>query len=306
LVVFFRFLRGKKKTIPDFRAIDVHTLLKFIYEEKSRNAAPGSINRRLNTVDVLYRHCYGVLIPGTKSSALDPHKMRSRRYLAMDAKIGAFPIYAKQSRSLRVKMAHQLIDTLEPDEVNAFLSTLKTDRDRAIVTLMLVCGLRSMEVVGLSLDHVNFLSLTLKILGKGNKERIIPLPKAVADVLEKYIEVERPVRRGFEHDRTVFLTMKGPKRGMPMSLEGLRALFRYKRTVSGVRHANPHRFRHTFGRNMASGGMSLPTLQRMLGHSDHRTTIRYINLTIQDVTEEFERASESLKALYETGRGESV
>lgn len=306
LVIFFRYFRGKKRSVPDFKRVDVNTLIGFIHEEKSRLAAPASINRRLNTIDVLYRHCFGCAIPGTHSLTMSPDKMRRQRYLTMDSTLGVFPVYAKNHRALRMKVPHELIRTLEPDEVKTFLATMKTHRDRAILALMLVCGLRSAEVLSLKRDDINSLARTIRIWGKGNKERIVPLPEAVGELLERYIKTERPIRRGFEQETAVFLTLKGAKRGMPMCLEGLRGLFRYKRTISGIHHANPHRFRHTFGRNMAAAGMSLAALQRILGHSDHRTTIRYINLVIQDVFEDFEKASENAKVLDDFNCGQST
>ncbi len=296
LVIFFRFLKGKKKSMPSFSAVDIKTLIDFIHQEKARAAAPASINRRLNTVDILYRHCYNKLIPGTLAPEGDPSKYRRRRYLAMDATLGIFPVYAKPGRTFRVRMPHRLVKALEPHEVNAFFETIKTHRDRAIVTLMLVCGLRCMEALEIKLCDLNTLSQTLKVRGKGKKERVVPLPPKVLSIIEKYLECERPMRPKFSNDNegTLFLVQKGPRRGMPMSLEGLRSVFRYKRAASGIHHANPHRFRHTFGRNMAAAGMTLPALQTLLGHSDHRTTIKYINLTLADVYADFEKAQANL------------
>jgi site-specific recombinase XerD len=295
LVVFFRFFTGKKSKIPPLSSVNFEVLIKFIHQEKSRNAAPASINRRLNTVDILYRHCFNKLIPGTDSRVNDPTRFRHKRYLTLDAKLGIFPIHAKPGRTFRVRMPHRLVKALEPNEVNAFFETLKSNRDRAIVTLMLVCGLRCAEVLALDIVDVDSLSGQLKVCGKGNKERMVPLPEQVWRIIEKYIETERPVR---SKDEAVFLVQKGPRRGMRMSLEGLRSVFRYKRAASGIQHANAHRFRHTFGRNMAAAGVSLPTLQKLLGHADHRTTIKYINLTLQDVFQDFEKAHANIKNLY--------
>ena len=299
LVIFFRFYQGKKHALPPLSKIDFKTLINFIHQEKGRNAAPASINRRLNTVDILYRHCFNKLIPGTTAPDFDPTKFRRKRYLTLDAKLGIFPIHAKPGRTFRVRMPHRLIKALEPIEVNAFFDTLLSARDRAIVALMLVCGLRCMEVLAINLSVLNTLSPMIKIRGKGNKERILPLPSGVLTLVEKYMETERPVRTD---DEALFLVQKGPRRGQRMTVEGLRSIFRYKRAASGVRHANAHRFRHTFGRNMAMAGVSLPALQKLLGHSDHRTTLKYINLTLADVHEDFERAQSNLKDLY----GESV
>jgi len=72
LVIFFRFFKGKKKTVPALSKIEFKTLIDFIHQEKGRNAAPASINRRLNTIDILYRHCFNKLIPGTTAPTADP------------------------------------------------------------------------------------------------------------------------------------------------------------------------------------------------------------------------------------------
>lgn len=298
LVIFFRFAKGRKKTVPPLNRVDFKMLIDFIHQEKGRNAAPGSINRRLNTIDILYRYCFNKLIPGTTAPA-DPTRMRSKRYITMDHTLGIFPIHSKPGRTFRVRMPHRLVTALEPHEVNAFFESIKSNRDRAIVTLMLVCGLRCMEVLGINLSDLNTLSQTLRVRGKGDKERVLPIPPNVLAIVEKYLETERPVRT---KEEAVFLVQKGPRRGMRMTLEGLRGIFRYTRAASGITHANAHRFRHTFGRNMAAAGMSLPALQRLLGHSDHRTTLKYINLTLQDVHTDFEKAQSQIKDLY----GESI
>lgn len=298
LVIFFRFFKGKKAQVPSLSRLDFKTLIDFIHMEKSRNPAPASINRRLNSVDILYRHCFNKLIPGTQAPA-DPTRFRRKRYLTLDPKLGIFPIHAKPGRTFRVRMPHRLVKALEPHEVNAFFATIKTDRDRAIVMLMLVCGLRCMEVLELNISDINTLSQTLKIRGKGNKERVVTLPEGVLNCIDKYMETERPVRT---KEEAIFLVQKGPRRGMRMTLEGLRGVFRYHRAASGITHANAHRFRHTCGRNMAAAGMSLPALQKLFGHSDHRTTIKYINLTLQDVHADFEKAFVHIKDIY----GESV
>ena len=75
-----------------------------------------------------------------------------------------------------------------------------------------------------------------------------------------------------------------------MTAAGLRALFRYHRRRSGIENANPHRFRHTFAVDMVREGMPLAVLKRLLGHSSIEMTMRYVNLSAEDVRQEFERA----------------
>jgi site-specific recombinase XerD len=82
-----------------------------------------------------------------------------------------------------------------------------------------------------------------------------------------------------------------------MTPAGLRSLFRHHRSTSGVPQANPHRFRHTFGSDMIRAGVSLPALQRLMGHVYIHTTLLYIQLTPQDVFAEYARAVERIARL---------
>ena len=75
-----------------------------------------------------------------------------------------------------------------------------------------------------------------------------------------------------------------------MTPEGLRELFRYHRRRAGVAKANPHRFRHTFAVDMIREGMQLPVLMRLLGHTSLEMTMRYVNLSAEDVRDQFEKA----------------
>jgi site-specific recombinase XerD len=75
-----------------------------------------------------------------------------------------------------------------------------------------------------------------------------------------------------------------------MTPEGLRSLFRHHRQTTGVAHANPHRFRHTFATDMIRAGVSLPALMQLMGHAQIQTTLVYVQLTAQDVYRQYARA----------------
>jgi len=75
-----------------------------------------------------------------------------------------------------------------------------------------------------------------------------------------------------------------------MTLAGLRSLFRYHRKLTDIQLANPHRFRHTFASDMVRAGISLPALMQLMGHSDIQTTLRYVQVTPQDVYLQYTRA----------------
>jgi site-specific recombinase XerD len=158
---------------------------------------------------------------------------------------------------------------------------------------MLLDGLRSAEVLALQLDDFDPAHAQLRITGKGNKQRLLPLPSDLLDALETYLRLERPSTAS----SSLFVCLKGPHRGQPMTAPGLRALFRHHRATSQVSSANPHRFRHTFGADMVRNGISLPALQHLMGHSQIRTTMRYVQLSPRDVWDQYARAMAHRKEL---------
>jgi site-specific recombinase XerD len=104
--------------------------------------------------------------------------------------------------------------------------------------------------------------------------------------LRSYLHWERPLT----NSPHLFVSLKGRRRGQPMTPAGLRSLFRHHRSSSEVRTANPHRFRHTFGADMVRAGISLPALQHLMGHSQIQTTLLYVQLAPSDIWREYARA----------------
>jgi len=155
-------------------------------------------------------------------------------------------------------------------------------------------GLRACEVLALRLHDVDLHGMSLRVRGKGRKERTMPLAESVAKPLLHYLNFERPST----DSSMFFLALKGPHRGQTMTYAGLRRLFRYHRMKSKLAKANPHRFRHTFGANMTRCRVPLAVLSRMMGHAFPHTTMRYVQLHDEEINEEYERA---LRALNQNG-----
>ncbi len=88
----------------------------------------------------------------------------------------------------------------------------------------------------------------------------------------------------------LFVSLKGKTRGARMTPAGLRSLFRYHRQTTGVKLANPHRFRHTFASDMVRAGISLPALMQLMGHAQIQTTLVYIHVTPMEVYQQYARA----------------
>jgi site-specific recombinase XerD len=187
---------------------------------------------------------------------------------------------------LRVKAPKRVILPLSVDEVARFWSSFRTSRDLAIVGLMLLQGLRSKEVLSLNRDDLLLAESQIRVRGKGSKIRFLPLASETVELLDHYLRLERPAIT----NAAVFVSLKGRARGTRMTPEGLRSLFRHHRVTTGVVHANPHRFRHTFASDMIRAGVSLPALMQLMGHSQIQTTLVYIQLTPLDVYQQYARA----------------
>jgi integrase/recombinase XerD len=175
---------------------------------------------------------------------------------------------------------------LSVEQVHRFWSSFRTARDLAVVGLLLLNGLRSCEVLELKLEDLRLSEAQLRVRGKGSKVRVMPLPPETIRLLDSYLKTERPLTNAAQ----VFVSLQGKARGKPMTKAGWRSLFRHHRTVTTIQKANPHRFRHTFGSDMIRAGVSLPALQRLMGHANIETTLLYIQISPQDVYEEYARA----------------
>lgn len=187
---------------------------------------------------------------------------------------------------LRVKTPKRVSVPLSADEVARFWSSFRLARDLAIVGLMLMQGLRSAEVLALNRDDLLLSEGQLRVRGKGSKLRFLPLAPESIQLLDHYLRLERPN----PCTAALFVSLKGPARGQRMTPAGIRSLFRYHRQTTGVALANPHRFRHTFASDMVRAGISLPALMQLMGHADIQTTLRYVQVTAQDVYVEYTRA----------------
>ena len=191
---------------------------------------------------------------------------------------------------VRVKEEKRTIVPLSVDEVARFWASFRTSRDLAIVGLMLLQGLRSREVLALNREDVSLTEAQIRVHGKGDKTRFLPLAPESVQLVDHYLRLERPSVA----TPPLFVSLKGGARGGRMTPAGLRSLFRYHRRTTGVKRANPHRFRHTFASDMVRAGVSLPALMRLMGHANIQTTLIYVEVTPLDVYQQYARAAAQL------------
>jgi site-specific recombinase XerD len=290
LVVLYRWFG---RTRRELSSLSGATLLQYVAAQQRVGAQPTTINRRLTVARLLYRFCFGREV-GLGRGAMTPAPYY--RGPGRDRELGLHLLPRRHRLALRVKVPRRVVEPLSGTEVRQFLRTLRRYRDLAVVHLLLLCGLRSAEVLQLRLGDVLVEDAQLRIHGKGNRERVLPLPEIVARSIADYVRWERPAQSA---SLRLFVVLQGARRGHPMTLTGLRSLFRHRRRDHAVARANPHRFRHTFGADMARSGVRLPILQRMMGHADGATTLRYIQLSMADIADEYRRAVEKLQRRYQ-------
>jgi integrase/recombinase XerD len=277
------FARWAQDTPPRVLAeITESTLLDYVRHQLDQQPqpTPQTVNHRLGVVRACYRFHQGREIPAGQSHFQTVYHTRSP--------LGYGQRHRALARKLRLKEPRRVIVPLSAEEVAQFWNSFGTFRDLALVGLMLQDGLRSCEVLALQLADLRLADQQIRVLGKGHKQRFLPLPQEIIDVLEKYLSLERPLT----NSPALFVSLKGRCRGLPLTLAGLRSLFRYHRTGSQIAQANPHRFRHTFGADMVRHGISLPALQQLMGHAQIRTTMLYVQLAPLDVWREYRRAIE--------------
>jgi site-specific recombinase XerD len=198
---------------------------------------------------------------------------------------------------LRVREPRRLPRGLDRAETAALLSSFRTDRDRAIAGLMLLSGLRSAEVLGLAVTDVDIGRGWVRVTGKGDKERRVPVDPDVAGLIQAYLLAERPETAS----RALFIVAKGPNRGQPLTAAGLRRVFRYHREISGVTAGHPHALRHSFGTALAEAGVDLPVLQALMGHDHVDSSAAYIHLAPAHVRAAYDAARERQRA-WQAGR----
>ena len=179
------------------------------------------------------------------------------------------------------RRAKKLPKVLNYAEVQKLLAAPRGDeptaiRDRALLEVMYACGLRASETIGLEVADLDLREGFLRTLGKGSKERIVPLGRKAIAALSVYLRSGRPKLVGDRHEARLFVNF----RGGPLSRQGLyKIVQRHARTAGLGGRLSPHTLRHSFATHLLAGGCDLRAVQEMLGHADISTTQMYTHLS---------------------------
>ncbi|MFO7813854.1 MAG: tyrosine recombinase XerC [Pelovirga sp.] len=238
--------------------VDVLLLRRFL-ATLQKSCQRSSIVRKLSSLKTFYRYLerQGVIEASPIAAVVAP---RRQRYLP---------------RVLSAEQTGALLDT----PVNTYPQLI---RDLAICELLYSCGLRVSELAGLDLDSIDLEQRQVRVVGKGNKERILPVGRAACQALQLYLE-QRPT----EDEKGLFLNYRG---GRLTTRSIQRLLKRRLLQLNLPTDVTPHALRHSFATHLLDAGADLRVIQELLGHASLSTTQRYTSVSFAHLTSVYDRA----------------
>jgi len=260
-----RFLDEQRGEEAKLAAIDVYLLRQWL-GSLSRVVAPPSVGRKIAAIKAFFRFLKrrGLI---AKDPAADLASPKVRRPL---------PTF------LGVDAVREVVETPSGDDPSSI-------RDRAVLELLYGSGLRVSELVRLDRRHVDLQGGLVHVLGKGNKERIVPLGRPTVAALEAYLAVRSALPKpGSPLDPTaLFITRRGARLGV-RQVQLL--VHRYGALGAGRADLHPHALRHTCATHMLEGGADLRAIQEMLGHASLATTQRYTHVSLEQLMKVYDGA----------------
>ena len=233
-------------------------------------------------------------ISGTGASWARPGRQPARRSRTLSSpalkKVRSRP---RQGVAL-LRSARTLPTILSPDQVDALTRALRTHRDRAMVAAMVLGGLRRCEVLGLRMPDLRFGERRVFVAeGKGGHQRLIPVSGCFFGTVKDYLDAERPADAGTDR---VFVVLKGPRRGQPLSASGVDEVLSGARRRAGLPRATCHQLRHTCLTRLREAGMALEAIQAQAGHASIESTRIYLHLGDEWLAGQYRRAAEAIDA----------
>ncbi len=252
-------------------------------EDGEAGLAARTIARRLSSVRGLFAYLVARGDVGVAANPV-PGSLHARRPGGRRGKGGV----------ALIRVPRTLPRVLDPAQVDALIGALRTERDRAMVEAMVLGGLRRCEVLGLRLGDIKAGERRLFIAeGKGGRQRIVPVSVRFFATVGRYLDQERP--RTSATDR-VFVVLKEPRRGRPLSAAGVDQILEGAKGRGGLAQATCHQLRHTCFTRLREAGMALEAIQAQAGHASIESTRIYLHLANDWLAGEYLRAAEAIEA----------
>lgn len=261
LKLFCRYAEEQDIAFPD--AIDRQTIVRFLAWSRVRGAATATLRRRLSSLRTLYK-----FLATTDRTRNNPAREIP---LAKD--------WSRLPRALSVTAVESLINA--PAEAGRPYPS----RDSTLLELLYSGGLRVSEACGASLGDLRRAERFMRVVGKGGKERLVPLGTVALERLDRYIGGERD-RLETRPTSAVFLS----QRGLALTRDWVYRMVRFYADYAGLpKWVTPHSLRHTYASHLLEGGADLRVVQELLGHADIRTTEIYTHVDRSQIMEEYQR-----------------
>lgn len=263
LKFFERFLLGKNPL-----EVEGNDIRRFIFHLKDKNYAKGTIYNHIKELRVFYRFL-------TEERLIEKNPTESIKQIHVPKR---FP-YCPTDEDVRLLIAQTKGKNFEQK------------RNYCLLTLFISTGIRVSEACNLTLDNINLASFSLRIRGKGDKERVVLFDKKAAKALNSYLKA-RLSRNNASFEDALFI---GSKRGEPMTRKAiLKIVHRLSKKAKLRRRIFPHALRHYFATRYLRAGGSVFALQKLLGHSALATTSVYLSLTAKDLRDDYFKTFQSL------------
>jgi integrase/recombinase XerD len=249
----------EQKGLTDARSVAPQTVVDFLVQIKSEGLSANSMNRALAALRGFYN------------------------YLLQERVLEESPL----AHIELAKVWMRLPDTVNQEEMNRILagpenSTPSGMRDRAMLELLYATGLRVSELISLSMNSINWQVGFLAVMGKGGKERVVPVGRTAYDCVRRYVDEARPKFVRSKTTEVLFLN----RFGRAFTRQGLwKIIVGYAQKAGLQKNVHPHTFRHSFASHLLEGGADLRAVQVMLGHSDISTTQIYTHVTRERLKE---------------------
>lgn len=265
---------------------DIQHFLTF-YAQVKKNKSPGTlsaqdVNREMIQDWLVAGHAKG-LAPATLARRLS--SLKSLFAFALRQKY----FTENPAAGIRApKLGKRLPKTLPPQQTQQLLNHTgrKADeRELALLAFLYGCGLRVSEVVGVNLSdlslHANHQVGEVRVVGKGNKERVVPLPTLAVELVQSWIQIRPQL---LPRDEALFLN----KFGNRLSVRAVQRMLKSRALETGADASiTPHRLRHSFATDMLAGGANLRTIQQFLGHASLSTTEHYTHVTLPQLQQTY-------------------
>jgi len=259
------FLEENQGYKPEWSTVDRNLLISYILDLKERNYASATVARKVAAV----KSFFGFMVAdGILSS--DPTENLS------SPKVG---------KSLPKPLSIGEVEALLAEPAKG--STPEAKRDVAMIELLYAGGMRVSELVSLNTGDVNLEAGFARCLGKGAKERIIPIHQQAIKAVDEYMVAARPRLLRDEEEEALFLNRRGER----LTRQGFWLILKAHAIAAGIKRAvTPHTLRHSFATHILSGGADLRAVQELLGHANISSTQIYTHLTSEHVRQAYEKA----------------